>query len=301
MNKRYNELLKDGRWQMKRIKILERDHFRCVRCGRSAEEGTQLHVHHKFYDGRAPWEYEDKDLITLCEDCHNRIHGKSDDIKPGDLMQYEHSDATNMGFASEEVCGKWFKLDGGRSKWGLASMILDEDSKILYAEVDFEHFDIQPISYKKMSFPEACEKWRWYDFISLKEMITLASDEVEKHKICYTVGQMFFRAFLLNLGNTLPFGEQDVNDLAAYSDLTGIVNYLIEIDETARDLLYAFIYPIGYLNYGIFKCLCMESNLIVGTHDQVICNMAQFLSDKTCKKIGIDGYKKGYAFSSPTF
>lgn len=98
MNKRYNELLKDGRWQMKRIKILERDHFRCVRCGKSAEEGTQLHVHHKFYDGRAPWEYEDKDLITLCEDCHNRIHGKSDDIKPGDLMQYEHSDATNTGF-----------------------------------------------------------------------------------------------------------------------------------------------------------------------------------------------------------
>lgn len=98
MNKRYNELLKDGRWQMKRIKILERDHFMCARCGRSAEEGTQLHVHHKFYDGRAPWGYEDKDLITLCEDCHNRIHGKSDDIKPGDLIQYDHSDSTNTGF-----------------------------------------------------------------------------------------------------------------------------------------------------------------------------------------------------------
>ena len=45
MNKRYNELLKDGRWQMKRIKILERDHFRCVRCGKSAEEGDACEIY----------------------------------------------------------------------------------------------------------------------------------------------------------------------------------------------------------------------------------------------------------------
>lgn len=281
MNKRYNELLKDGRWQMKRIKILERDHFMCARCGKSAEEGTQLHVHHKFYDGRAPWEYEDKDLITLCEDCHNRIHGKSDDVKPGDLR------------------GKWFELDGGRSKWGLA--IRDENFKILYAEVDFENFDTQPISCKEMSFSEARRIWPLFAFMTLKEMIKMASEEVEKRKICYAVGQMFFRAFLFNLGDDLPFGDKEVYNLGSYSDLKDIVNDLIEDDETARDLLYAFIYPIGYLNYGIFKCLCMESNLIAGTHDQVICNMAQFLSNKTCKKIGIDGHKKGCAFSSPTF
>ena len=113
MNKRYNELLKDGRWQMKRIKILERDHFRCVRCGKSAEEGTQLHVHHKFYDGRAPWEYEDKDLITLCEDCHNRIHGKSDDIKPG-------------GLTYDKDTGKlWLRNGRGRSLVWTSQMLSD--------------------------------------------------------------------------------------------------------------------------------------------------------------------------------
>ena len=34
-----------------------------------------LNVHHKFYiKGLAPWEYEDDALITLCEDCHKKIH-----------------------------------------------------------------------------------------------------------------------------------------------------------------------------------------------------------------------------------
>ncbi len=34
-----------------------------------------LQVHHKKYiDGRLPWEYEDDDLITFCNECHNSGH-----------------------------------------------------------------------------------------------------------------------------------------------------------------------------------------------------------------------------------
>ena len=34
-----------------------------------------LNVHHKYYiKGKAPWEYEDDALITLCEDCHKKAH-----------------------------------------------------------------------------------------------------------------------------------------------------------------------------------------------------------------------------------
>lgn len=37
-----------------------------------------LHVHHKFYIlDRLPWEYKDKDLITLCNWCHWDFHQKN--------------------------------------------------------------------------------------------------------------------------------------------------------------------------------------------------------------------------------
>ena len=34
-----------------------------------------LHVHHKLYiENRAPWQYKDENLITLCSDCHAEVH-----------------------------------------------------------------------------------------------------------------------------------------------------------------------------------------------------------------------------------
>lgn len=55
-------------WQERRLRIMERDGFRCRRCW-SAER--MLHVHHAYYKrGAKPWEYEDKELTTLCEQCH---------------------------------------------------------------------------------------------------------------------------------------------------------------------------------------------------------------------------------------
>jgi 5-methylcytosine-specific restriction endonuclease McrA len=69
MKKSYSELLKDVRWQKKRLLILKRDKWACVQCGYN--DGT-LHVHHKYYlKDHKPWEYPSKDLITLCELCHN--------------------------------------------------------------------------------------------------------------------------------------------------------------------------------------------------------------------------------------
>jgi hypothetical protein len=76
MSKTYWEKLKDPRWQKKRLEIMERDKFTCQHC--SSSEKT-LNVHHKFYKKRAePWDYEDWQLITLCEDCHGTLEG---DIK----------------------------------------------------------------------------------------------------------------------------------------------------------------------------------------------------------------------------
>ena len=69
----YIELLKDPRWQKKRLEILQRDNFTCQICPRTKTKST-LQVHHKKYiKGKNPWEYENEDLITVCEQCHEII------------------------------------------------------------------------------------------------------------------------------------------------------------------------------------------------------------------------------------
>ena len=59
-------------WQKKRLKILERDNYMCRSCQNSE---TTLHIHHcvPYKKDAKVWEYEDNELITLCEDCHKEI------------------------------------------------------------------------------------------------------------------------------------------------------------------------------------------------------------------------------------
>lgn len=69
----YREMLSDPRWQRKRLEVLQRSDFKCEHCG--AADKT-LHVHHKAYKrGRLPWEYGTKELLALCQDCHQAEHG----------------------------------------------------------------------------------------------------------------------------------------------------------------------------------------------------------------------------------
>ena len=64
----YAEKLKDPRWQKKRLKILERDDWRCQMC---YDNEKMLSVHHRLYrKGIDPWEYKDDELVTLCPECH---------------------------------------------------------------------------------------------------------------------------------------------------------------------------------------------------------------------------------------
>ena len=68
----YGKLLKDPRWQHKRLEAMQADRFTCQMCFHSDKS---LNVHHKRYiSGAMPWEYETSDLITLCEDCHAKYH-----------------------------------------------------------------------------------------------------------------------------------------------------------------------------------------------------------------------------------
>lgn len=92
----YAEKLKDPRWQKKRLKILERDHWKCRDCDSGLSE---LQVHHCAYSGRDPWEAPDDVLLTLCEDCHEDRQAKENEahlalgrlmakLPPGDLDQF---------------------------------------------------------------------------------------------------------------------------------------------------------------------------------------------------------------------
>lgn len=73
----YGALLFDKRWSLKREEVLIRDHYACVICLAEAE----LEVHHRQYhfskvlqQFKAPWDYENFLLITLCQRCHSRGH-----------------------------------------------------------------------------------------------------------------------------------------------------------------------------------------------------------------------------------
>ncbi|HKG06338.1 MAG TPA: hypothetical protein VKB19_07770 [Pedobacter sp.] len=73
----YGATLFDPRWKTRRIAILERDNHRCINC----MSQVALQVHHRQYhfskankQFKAPWEYTDNLLITLCEKCHQKGH-----------------------------------------------------------------------------------------------------------------------------------------------------------------------------------------------------------------------------------
>ena len=58
---------------------MDRDKWTCKVCGRDTET---LAVHHLVYiKGREPWDYPDKAFITVCENCHGRIHIKWEETK----------------------------------------------------------------------------------------------------------------------------------------------------------------------------------------------------------------------------
>lgn len=68
----YKEQIKHPKWQKRRLEIMQKDDFTCQICG---DKDTMLNVHHLHYHkNRDIWDYEDWELMTLCEDCHSREH-----------------------------------------------------------------------------------------------------------------------------------------------------------------------------------------------------------------------------------
>lgn len=76
----YQLELKDKRWREKSLQIMKRDNFKCALCGSK----HNLNVHHiKYINGKKAWEHPTSVLITLCEECHNKVHtDKNHELNP---------------------------------------------------------------------------------------------------------------------------------------------------------------------------------------------------------------------------
>lgn len=65
----YADYLRTGEWQKRRAEAIQRDGYKCVRCGAT----ENLQVHHATYANRGHEHLGD--LVTLCRSCHCRTHG----------------------------------------------------------------------------------------------------------------------------------------------------------------------------------------------------------------------------------
>lgn len=71
---KYQELLLNDKWHEKRAKVFKRDGYKCQHCG----VNKSLNCHHTYYvSGKKPWEYPLSALLTLCKECHTRLHSET--------------------------------------------------------------------------------------------------------------------------------------------------------------------------------------------------------------------------------
>ena len=73
----YKEYLRSDKWQRLRSERLKIDHYKCQRCGRPFD----LQVHHLFYPTKLGTEDPYRDLITLCDSCHEIIEQQKHEFK----------------------------------------------------------------------------------------------------------------------------------------------------------------------------------------------------------------------------
>nr|DAL38850.1 MAG TPA_asm: NinG recombination protein [Caudoviricetes sp.] len=63
------------RWKRKRLQILKRDGYMCQHCKRYGKAVPATTVHHIQHADEYPeMAFADKNLISLCEGCHNKQH-----------------------------------------------------------------------------------------------------------------------------------------------------------------------------------------------------------------------------------
>lgn len=76
MDMKFSEQYKHPLWQKLRLEVLNDAEWKCSSCSCSDQ---QLHVHHlRYVKGRKIWEYEKRELMALCAECHEARHSMKD-------------------------------------------------------------------------------------------------------------------------------------------------------------------------------------------------------------------------------
>jgi hypothetical protein len=96
----YQKLLRDPRWQKKRLEVLEAAEWRCQdsQCNR---DDLTLEVHHLYYiRGQKPWEYPPDAFLALCSGCHTRRQTleRALKIEMMKALRYYSVDELELGF-----------------------------------------------------------------------------------------------------------------------------------------------------------------------------------------------------------
>lgn len=85
----YHQQLESPLWARKRSEILKRDEYQCRLCG--SKHNLQVH-HIKYSNGKCAWECPNANLITLCEECHKKVHSDpKHDLNPKNPINIKKS------------------------------------------------------------------------------------------------------------------------------------------------------------------------------------------------------------------
>ena len=74
----YRSLLNSDYWKGYSYAIVKERDWTCEDCGKKFQyQRNMLNVHHLIYhNDNKPWQYNKKELLLLCKDCHAKRHGK---------------------------------------------------------------------------------------------------------------------------------------------------------------------------------------------------------------------------------
>lgn len=81
-----DKFYKSAQWKRKRKAILQRDGYACVECLKYGRHRDATTVHHiKHLETNPELALDNNNLISLCNDCHNKMHPE----KGGSAFRYK--------------------------------------------------------------------------------------------------------------------------------------------------------------------------------------------------------------------
>jgi hypothetical protein len=143
----YWELLRDPRWQRKRLEVYEAADFSCEWCGESEKT---LNAHHTYYlKNRSPWDYPTEHLRCLCEDCHELATQGQEQLKLtlGELDPWETTEL--ISFASGLLARKngsgAFRIDNEEQASGVGAAFLVQGYDVLLARDEHNQISVKTL------------------------------------------------------------------------------------------------------------------------------------------------------------